>query len=159
MTRKTLSLSRLHTRRTLVGAACALVLSAMLPAAQGQDAAKYPSQAIRMIVPYPAGGATDTLARMMTSKRQDSRGQNVIVENKPGASGTIGNDLVAQSPPDGYSVLMGITAIVQVPALMPNLPYDVMKDLQPLAQVASTNSILIVPKNAKVIREANIRLE
>lgn len=83
----------------------------------------------------------------------------MIVENKPGASGTIGNDLVAQSPPDGYSVLMGITAIVQVPALMPNPPYDVMKDLQPLAQVASTNSILIVPKNAKVIREANIRLE
>ena len=72
MTRKTLSLSRLHTRRTLVGAACALVLSAMLPAAQGQDAAKYPSQAIRMIVPYPAGGATDILARMMASKLQDS---------------------------------------------------------------------------------------
>lgn len=141
---------RLVSRRSLVGALCALGLASGLPSALAQGAGNYPSQIIRIVVPYPAGGATDTLARMMATKFQESWGQNVIVENKPGASGTIGNDMVAKAPPDGYTVLLGITAIVQVPALMPNLPYDVMKDLQPLAQVASTNSILAVPKSAPV---------
>jgi tripartite-type tricarboxylate transporter receptor subunit TctC len=71
----------------------------------------------------------------------------VIVENKPGASGLIGNDLVAKAPPDGHTVLLGITAIVQLPAMKARMPYDVMKDLQPLALVASTNSIFAVPSS------------
>jgi len=87
---------------------------------------------------------------MVASKLQDAWGQTVIVDNKPGASGTIGNDMVAKAAPDGYTVLMAITAIVQVPALMPRLPYDVLKDLQALAQVASTNSVLVVPKSSAV---------
>ena len=137
------------TRRTVAGALSALGLCAASGAfAQGAEA--YPRQVIRIVVPYPAGGATDTLGRLMATKLQETWGQTVIVENKPGASGTIGNDLVAKSPPDGYTVLLGITAIVQVPALMPNLGYDVMKDLQPLAQVASTNSMLVVPKSSPV---------
>ncbi|MEJ8845836.1 tripartite tricarboxylate transporter substrate binding protein [Variovorax rhizosphaerae] len=131
-------------RRGFITALAALGLQGMNPAwAQGN--APYPSQLIRIVVPYPAGGATDTLARMMASKLQDAWGQTVVVENKPGASGVIGNDMVAKAPPDGYTVLMGITAIVQVPALMPKLPYDVLKDLQPLALVSSTNSVLVVP--------------
>ncbi|MGM9491160.1 Bug family tripartite tricarboxylate transporter substrate binding protein [Ideonella sp. YS5] len=137
------------TRRSFAGALSALGLCATSAAfAQGADA--YPRQVIRIVVPYPAGGATDTLGRVMATKLQEAWGQTVIVENKPGASGTIGNDMVAKSPPDGYTVLLAITAIVQVPALMPNLGYDVMKDLQPLAQVASTNSLLVVPKSAPV---------
>jgi len=137
------------TRRTFAGALSALGLCAA-SAAFAQGAEAYPRQVIRIVVPYPAGGATDTLGRLMATKLQESWGQTVIVENKPGASGTIGNDLVAKSPPDGYTVLLAITAIVQVPALMPNLGYDVMKDLQPLAQVASSNSMLVVPKSASV---------
>ena len=137
------------TRRTFAAALTALGLG-ITPAAFAQSSDSYPRQLIRVIVPYPAGGATDTLARMIATKLQEAWGQNVIVENKPGASGTIGNDLVAKSAPDGHTVLLGITAIVQVPALMPNLPYDVMKDLQPLAQVASTNSLLAVPKSSPV---------
>jgi tripartite-type tricarboxylate transporter receptor subunit TctC len=137
------------TRRRFVGAASALGLGG-IPTAFAQGGGSYPNQMIRIIVPYPAGGATDTLARMMATKLQEAWGQTVVVENKPGASGTIGNDMVAKSPPDGYTALLAITAIVQVPALMPNLPYDVMKDLQPLAQVASTNSILVVPKSAPI---------
>ena len=116
--------------------------------AAGQDASTYPSQPLRIIVPYPAGGATDTLARIVATKLQESWHQTVIVDNKPGASGTIGNDMVAKSPRDGYTILLGITAIVQVPSLMPKLPYDVMKDLQPLVQVASTNSVFVVPASA-----------
>jgi tripartite-type tricarboxylate transporter receptor subunit TctC len=113
-----------------------------------QGAASYPSQPLRIVVPYPAGGATDTLARIIATKLQESWKQTVVVENKPGASGTIGNDMVAKAPRDGQTVLLGITAIVQVPALMPNLPYDALKDLQPLVQVATTNSVLFVPPSS-----------
>ncbi|WP_284616407.1 Bug family tripartite tricarboxylate transporter substrate binding protein [Aquabacterium humicola] len=135
------------TRRTVVGALSALALTAVFaqPAAPA-----YPRQPIKLVVPYPPGGATDTLARLVGTKLQEAWGQTVIVENKPGASGTLGNDMVAKAPPDGHTVLMAITAIVQVPALMPNLPYDVARDLQPLAMVASTNSLLVVPRNASV---------
>jgi tripartite-type tricarboxylate transporter receptor subunit TctC len=137
------------TRRLLLGALTALGLSGV-PAAFAQGADAYPRQVIRIVVPYPAGGATDTLGRLMATKLQEAWGQTVVVDNKPGASGTIGNDMVAKAAPDGHTVLLAITAIVQVPALMPNLPYDVMKDLQPLAQVASTNSLLAVPRTSTV---------
>jgi len=113
-----------------------------------QDASAYPSQPLRIVVPYPAGGATDTLARLVATKLQESWRQTVVVENKPGASGTIGNDMVAKAPRDGHTILLGITAIVQVQSLMPKLPYDALKDLQPLVQVASTNSIFVVPASA-----------
>lgn len=127
-------------RRTFVACAAALLAAPALA-----QTAAYPSQPIRVIVPYPAGGATDTLARMIGGKLQESWGQTVIVENKPGASGILGNDFVAKAPPDGHTVLLAITAIVQLPAMKAKMPYDVLKDLQPLAQVASTNSILAVP--------------
>jgi Uncharacterized protein conserved in bacteria len=81
----------------------------------------------------------------MATKLQESWRQTVVVENKPGASGTIGNDMVAKAPRDGHTILLAITAIVQVQSLMPKLPYDALKDLQPLVQVASTNSVLFVP--------------
>lgn len=128
-------------------AACAAALLAGPAPAQ---TVAYPSQPIRIVVPYPAGGATDTLARMVGAKLQDAWGQTVIVDNKPGASGMLGNDFVAKSPPDGHTVLLGITAIVQLPALKSKMPYDVLKDLQPLAQVASTHSILAVPSTTSV---------
>jgi len=132
------------TRRTF---AAALAMCAT-PAAFSQDAPAYPTQPLRIIVPYPAGGATDTLARMVASKLQESWGQTVVVENKPGASGTMGNDLVAKAPRDGHTILMAITALIQVQWLMPKLPYDAVKDLQPLVQVATTNSIFVVPVSA-----------
>ena len=126
------------------------VAFAMLGAhgAGAQDASTYPSQPLRIVVPYPAGGATDTLARVVATKLQESWRQTVVVENKPGASGTIGNDMVAKAPRDGHTILLAITAIVQVQSLMPKLPYDALKDLQPLVQVASTNSIFVVPASA-----------
>jgi tripartite-type tricarboxylate transporter receptor subunit TctC len=128
-------------RRALAAFAAALLAAPVLAQTP------YPSQPIRIVVPYPPGGATDTLARMIGGKLQEAWGQTVIVENKPGASGLIGNDLVAKAPPDGHTVLLGITAIVQLPAMKARMPYDVMKDLQPLALVASTNSIFAVPSS------------
>lgn len=121
-----------------------------LPAWANKDASTYPNQLIRIVVPYPAGGGTDILARLMAQKLQESWGQTVIVENKPGASGTIGNSFVAKAPADGYTVLMGITAIVQLPPLMSNLTYDVHKDLRAITQVADSSSILAVPKDSPV---------
>jgi len=134
------------TRRALVVALAATGLGSAL----AQEPSSYPSQAIRIVVPYPPGGATDTLARLLASKLQESWRQTVVVENKPGASGTIGNDMVAKAPRDGHTILMGITALVQVQSLMTKIPYDALKDLQPLVQVASTNSVLIVPASTPV---------
>lgn len=131
-------------RRVLVSATWAL-LAALGGGEALAQSGTYPTQPIRLIVPYPPGGATDRLARLMGTELQKAWGQTVVVENKPGASGTIGNDMVAKAAPDGYTVLVAITAIVQAPALMPKLPYDVLKDLQPLAQIASSNSVLAVP--------------
>ena len=108
-------------REALLTLAAGLGSMASLPAAFAQGA--YPSKPIKVIVPYAPGGATDILGRMVAAKLQESWGQTVVVENKPGASGVLGNDAVAKSPADGYTVLLGITAMVQLATLM-KLPYD-----------------------------------
>jgi tripartite-type tricarboxylate transporter receptor subunit TctC len=105
----------------------------------------YPSQPIKLVVPYPAGGATDTLARAIAQKLQEAWSQTVIVENKPGAGGTIGNSFVAKAPPDGHTLLVAITALIQQPALMEKLPYDPLKDLLPVSMIARSPSMLAVP--------------
>jgi tripartite-type tricarboxylate transporter receptor subunit TctC len=106
--------------------------------------ANYPSKPIRVVVPYAPGGATDILGRMVAAKLQEAWGQTVVVENKPGASGVLGNDAVAKATPDGYTVLLGITAMVQLATLM-KLPYDPAKDFIPLTQLAVSTSVLAVP--------------
>lgn len=101
----------------------------------------YPTQPIKFIVPYPAGGATDVLARMVAQKMQESWQQTVVVENKPGAGGTIGNNQVAKAPADGHTVLFSIVALVQQISLM-KLPYDPLKDFAPISRVAISPSVL-----------------
>jgi tripartite-type tricarboxylate transporter receptor subunit TctC len=96
----------------------AAMLAVLAAGAWADEPASYPSQPIRIVVPYQPGGATDTLARMVASKLRESWRHTVVVENKPGASGTIGNDLVAKAPRDGHTILMAITALVQVQSLM-----------------------------------------
>lgn len=141
-------------RRKIVTTAVAAGLAAALGAApagvQAAGAADYPNKAIRLVVPYPPGGGTDSMARLIAQKLHSRWGQPVIVDNKPGASGTIGNGIVAQAPADGYTVLMAITAIVQLPPMMKDLPYDVHRDLRPLTLVADSSSILTVPKEARI---------
>jgi len=131
------------TRRIVLAAALAATLGAGPALAQ----APFPSQPIKIIVPYPAGGATDTLARMMAQKLGQAWGATVLVENKPGAGGTIGNNFVAKAAPDGHTVLLAITAIIQQPTLM-NLPYDPIKDFAPITQVAKSPSMFVVPLNS-----------
>ena len=122
-----------------------LALALIALAAGSVQAQTYPNKAIRFIVPYPAGGGTDIIARMIGAKLTEAWGQQVVVENRAGASGILGNDLVAKAPPDGYTVLIGITTLVQMPHLNPKLPYDVFKDFTPVAQLALSSNLFAVP--------------
>jgi len=129
-------MSHLNRRQTLA----TLASVALLGAGTAQAQAVYPSQTIKFIVPYPAGGATDALARMVAQKLQDSWQQSVVVENKPGAGGTIGANLVAKGPADGHTVLFSIVALLQQISLM-KLPYDPIKDFAPISRVAISPSV------------------
>lgn len=135
----------LTTSRRHALAAAAATLGAALLGGPALAQATYPSQPLKLIVPYPAGGATDTLARTLGAKLQEAWGQNVLVENRAGAGGTLGNNLVAKAAPDGHTVLIAITALIQQPSLMEKLPYDPIKDLAPVTMIARSPSMLAVP--------------
>jgi len=120
----------------------ALLALAVAPLAFGQG---YPSKPIHFVVPYPAGGPLDTVARLLGQKVSESVKQPVIVENKPGAGGNIGADIVAKSAPDGYTILMGAVATHAInPTLYAHIPYDPVRDFEPVTQVASTPNVLVV---------------
>ncbi|MDI1266220.1 MAG: tripartite tricarboxylate transporter substrate binding protein [bacterium] len=119
-------------------------LCAFAPQASAQSS--YPDRRITFVVPYPAGGATDVSARLLANKLSESWKQTVVVENKSGGGGVVGNDYVAKSAPDGYTVLVAITQIIQVPSLGAKLPYDVFKDLAPVTQVGLSTVVLTVPE-------------
>ncbi len=140
------------TRRTALSMMCASVLglSGLLAEPAQAASGNYPNQSIRVVVPYPPGGGTDTIARMITGELAKELGATVWVENKPGASGTIGNQLVAKAVPDGYTVLLGITALVQAPWLYKGLPYDVEKELAPVSQVALSSDVFVVKHDLPV---------
>jgi tripartite-type tricarboxylate transporter receptor subunit TctC len=132
-------------RRNWLGVAalgCALGLGAFSTLAMADGA--YPNKAIRMVVPYPAGGGTDTIARLIGQHMTQTWHQPVVVDNKPGASGMLGNDNVAKAAPDGYTMLMGITAMIQSPALYKRVPYDVQKDFTPVSLVAKSSDLFVV---------------
>jgi tripartite-type tricarboxylate transporter receptor subunit TctC len=128
------------------GAAAAALLLLAAPAADAQDAVEsYPTKPIRLVVGYAPGGANDILARVVGQKLSDSLGQPVVVENKPGAQSIIAAELVAKSPPDGYTLLTGASGpIVFNPATYAKLPYDPQKDFAPISVVGSFPLILVV---------------
>lgn len=124
----------------------ALVTAASLVAspfalAQGEP---YPSKTVKIVVGYAAGGATDILARIIAQKLSDSMGQQVIVENRPGANSNIGAEVVAKAPADGYTLYMGSIANTINMSLYPKLGYDVVKDFAPVMLVATVPNILVV---------------
>ncbi len=133
----------------------ALALGSVSPA-HSQDAATYPSKPIRIVIPFPPGGATDLITRKIGEKLMQKWGQPVVVENKPGANTVIGTEAVARAEPDGYTLLMTApSGLVQLPALNPKLPYDAEKDFMPLTQIAEVATALIVPSEvpAKSVKE------
>ena len=118
------------------------LFAAMPLLATGQS---YPSRPIRLVVPFPAGGTTDLLARAMAQKLSEALGQQVVVDNRPGAGGNIGSDIVAKSAPDGYTLLMGTvgTHAINV-SLYAKMPYDAVKDFVPIVLVAGVPNVLVV---------------
>jgi tripartite-type tricarboxylate transporter receptor subunit TctC len=123
----------------LIAAAFAFGLAAANASAQ-----PWPTQPIRIIVGYPAGGASDVAARIIGQKLAQQLGQAVVIENKPGAAGNIGADIVAKAPADGSTFLLGTISLSVNPSLYPKMSYDPLKDLAPIAMISSTPFLLVV---------------
>ena len=127
-------------------AALALILAAVWPDHAGAQA--YPNRPIRLIVPFPPGGAADILARLIGNKVAEQIGQPLVVENRPGAGGTLGADAAAKSPPDGYTILHNTNGAAIAPALYRILPFDGVKDFAPVTQIVASNLVLVAgPKS------------
>ena len=123
-----------------------LVLYGLLPAAPSlaEDAAAFPSKSMRVVIPFPPGGAADTFGRLIGAKLGEAWSQPVVADNKPGAGGQVATQIVAGAPGDGYTMLIVTVGHAVNPALSPNLPYNTEKDLKPVALVARAPSGLVV---------------
>jgi tripartite-type tricarboxylate transporter receptor subunit TctC len=123
----------------------ALLFAAFAVMAAPSHAQVYPSRPIRIVVPYPAGGTSDILARSIGQKLSEAWSQPIVVENKPGANGNVGAEFVAKAPPDGYTLLLAdIGALAISPSVYPTLPFDPTKDFAPVTMVAYSPHILVV---------------
>ena len=141
-------------RQNLIRAGlAALVGLACLTSVQAQS---YPTKPVRLIVPFPAGGATDLFARTLSQKLSEKMGTTLVVENRPGAGGTLGSDLVAKAQADGYTLLLATSSTHSIgPNLNPRMPYDAVKDFTPISQVGNAPSIMLVPNSspARTVKE------
>ena len=140
----------IHRRRALQVLALAAAMSVGSAFAQA-----WPSKPITLVVPFPAGGTTDVLARSLAEKLQQALGQTVIVENKPGAGATLGADFVAKSKPDGHVLLVGAVHHTIASSVYKKLPYDFQKDFAPITTIALVPNVLVVSASnpAKTVAE------
>ena len=137
----------MNSKRRLVAATVAAVVAVAATATWAQD---YPAKPIRLIVPFPPGGGTDSLARVVAKKVGENNHWTIVVENRPGAGGNIGVDAVAKAAPDGYTLVMGQTSNLAInPTLYKKLPYDPLKDLAPVALVGEAPLALVVKADSK----------
>ena len=120
------------------------ILFALLLALPLHALAQYPQRAIKMMVPFPPAGATDVVGRIVAQKLSERLGQSVVVENRPGAGGSIGSDLVAKSAPDGYTILMATSSTHSIGPALQKLPYDPIKDFTAITHVANVPNVLVV---------------
>lgn len=131
--------------RRLAAAAAALAALALLsPAPALAQAAGYPNKAIKLVVPYAPGGSADIAARLVTDEWGKALGGSLFIENKGGAGGNIGVDMVAKAQPDGYTIGLQTVSLAINPALTAKMPYDTLKDLAPIGMVASSQHVLVV---------------
>jgi len=122
-----------------------LALAITLAAAGGASGQSYPNRTIRIVVPYAPGGGVSVYANLISGKLSEIVKQSVVVENRPGAGGNVGSDVVAKSPPDGYTVVMGALSTHAVnPSLYAKMPYDAQKDFAPITLIAITPNVLVV---------------
>jgi tripartite-type tricarboxylate transporter receptor subunit TctC len=117
----------------------------------------FPSRPVRLVVPFPAGGSTDVVARLVAEKLSQSLGQPVVVENRAGAGGTIGSEAVAKSPPDGYTLLLGTSSTHAVaPSLYPKLGYDPVRDFAPAVLIGTATVLVLVHPSVPVRNAAEL---
>lgn len=135
--------------RIALAALCAVVTSA------GASAQGYPNRPIRFVIPFAPGGGTDIQIRLFSPKLAEQFGQQLVIENRPGAGSVIGTELVVRSPADGYTFVMVDTALISNPAILPKLPYDTVKDLVPVVLATSGASAFVVHPSvpAKTLNE------
>jgi tripartite-type tricarboxylate transporter receptor subunit TctC len=130
----------------LAGLAAPLAMNGIAARAQ----TTYPARPIRLVVPFPPAGATDILSRELARQLSERLKQQVIVDNKPGAGGTLGSDLVAKSAPDGYTIQMATSSTHSIgPSLNPKIPYNALTDFTPVAHVANSANVLLIAPNVK----------
>jgi len=124
---------------------CRVLLTLLALCATFSVAAQnYPAKTIRLVSPFPPGGSVDVVGRILAAKLTENLGQQVIVDNRSGASGIIGTELVAKAPPDGYTLLINTLPLVTNEFLMPRMPYDPIKDFEPISMVTSSPSLVTV---------------
>ncbi|WP_338617146.1 tripartite tricarboxylate transporter substrate binding protein [Achromobacter sp. E1] len=129
----------------LLRSCCRIAAGVALFAAAGTASAAWPDKVIRIVVPFAAGGSTDLVARKIAEGLSQRLGSNVIVENRPGAGGTVGTEYVARQPADGYTILMGsVSTHGSAPCVYSKLPYDAVKDFTPLTVVATIPNVMSV---------------
>jgi tripartite-type tricarboxylate transporter receptor subunit TctC len=124
-------------------------VAGLLLAAGTAVAQTYPAKPIRWIIPFPPGGAMDVMARALGPKMAESMGQPVVIENRPGAGGVIGSDVVAKAPPDGYTMMIVSIGQAVNPSLYPKLPFDPVKDFEPVTLVGVVPNVLVVHPSVK----------
>ena len=123
----------------------ALLVAGAAPAQQAPSGAGYPSKPLKMVMPFPAGGPTDILGRLLGQKLTEAWGQNVVIDNRPGGAGMIGSVVAARSPPDGYTLFLGgISTLAIAPFVQKNIPYDPIRDFQPVTQTTISPLLLMV---------------
>ena len=127
----------------LLLAAFATAFTVPLSQAQPAAVAAYPDKPIRFIVPYPPGGGTDVIARIVQERFRVALGQPIVIENRGGAAGSLGSDVVSKAPADGYTVLFTLSSHTINPSIYPKLPFDTVRDFEPIGTVASLPQILV----------------
>lgn len=138
--------------RNVSAIACAAVVVLGMTESQAQQ---YPTKVVRLIMPYPAGGSTDIVGRLVAERLTGALGQVVLVDNRPGASAQIGTEVAAKAPADGYTILMATSTNAINHALNPKLPYDFPTEFQPIALIAKAGQVLVVHPSlpARTVRE------
>ncbi len=134
---------------TLRSVAFAALSATAITHAYAQPAA-YPSKQIRLVIPYPPGGPTDLTARVVAADMSATLGQTVVADNRPGASGMIGAEMVARAEPDGYTILANASLHVINPFVYPDMRFDALKDFTPITQLAAVPLVLVVPTSLPV---------
>jgi tripartite-type tricarboxylate transporter receptor subunit TctC len=138
---------------SLATLACALT-TVVLPMGDA-IAQAYPAQPVKLVVPFPAGSATDNIARVLAKELQDDLGQPFIVDNRPGAQGVVGSEAVARSAPDGYTILVAAVSFAATPSMFKKVPFDPVADFTPINRIATTPLVLMVKSDfpARTTRE------